>query len=143
LIVSKEHKKIPSSLGHVAATTSPLFSKRQLALPLRSQKILEALENQSLATLGPLIEQEALELHAVARSGNPSADYLIADTLKFLEALGPPDRRDFFFTLDAGPNIHFLSVRPIQNELKKMAINLGLKDFEIWEDYAGHGPKLF
>lgn len=142
LILSKVPKKISSSQGHQAATSSPLLDARLKSLPDRISKIKSALERRSLADLGPLIEEEALEMHAVARSGNPPADYFLPETLRVLQALPPQSDRDYFFTIDAGPNIHFLSERPLSQTLINLAHQAKVPDFDIWEDFAGSAPKF-
>ncbi len=141
VILSRDKKKISSTDGHAAALSSPRFADRLARLPSRIRAVEAALQARRLDALGPLLEEEALEMHAVARSGEPPADYLLPPTWRFLEALAPQRERDYFFTIDAGPNLHFLSERPVAAELRATLARLGLEG-EIWEDEAGTGPQL-
>jgi mevalonate pyrophosphate decarboxylase len=49
--------------------------------------------------------------------------------------------RDFFFTMDAGPNIHLISERKIRDDLNEILEGLSI-EAEIWEDESGTGPKF-
>jgi diphosphomevalonate decarboxylase len=141
LIFSREHKKVPSSEGHAAALSSPHFGARLKNLPARLNQIESALRNKSLLELGPLLEQEALELHGIAESGTPSVKYLLPESEKFLAALQQRSKRDYFFTLDAGPNVHILSQRDVSSELEGLLHDQDLRA-EIWKDESGPGPTL-
>jgi diphosphomevalonate decarboxylase len=141
VILSRHHKRVPSSDGHLAATKSSLMTNRQKTLMQRTPLLLQALEKRSLSGLGPLIEEEALEMHAVAQSGMPPIDYLSSETRKILEFLPTLGERDFYFTLDAGPNLHFLSERPVASELQDLLKNLGIAA-DLWLDEAGSGPLI-
>lgn len=140
LIFSRDHKKVPSSEGHLSAQSSPLFSERLLRLPARLKQLEQALLAENLGTLGPLLEEEALELHEIARTGTPAITYLSPESSQFIEFLRLQKQRDFYFTLDAGPNVHLISERDISADLKVLLAKLNLK-CEIWEDEQGFGPE--
>jgi mevalonate pyrophosphate decarboxylase len=48
--------------------------------------------------------------------------------------------RDFYFTLDAGPNVHVLSERNVSKDLRTLLEKLGI-EAEIWEDESGSSPR--
>jgi diphosphomevalonate decarboxylase len=139
VVFSKEPKKISSSQGHQAALSSPLLRARLDRLPERIAAMELALREKNLSQLGPLIEAEALEMHEVARAGNPPADYLLPQTRDFLESL--PAKRDYHFTIDAGPNLHFISERKIRPDLEALLRELDLQG-EIIEDQGGSGASF-
>jgi diphosphomevalonate decarboxylase len=139
VVFSKEPKKISSSQGHEAALSSPLLAARLDRLPERIAALETALRKRDLAALGPHLEAEALEMHEVARNGNPPADYLLPQTRAFLAAL--PAQRNYFFTIDAGPNLHFISEEPIRTKLLALLESLGIQA-EILEDEAGSGASF-
>jgi diphosphomevalonate decarboxylase len=141
LIFSRAHKAVPSSVGHLAAVTSPDFPARLRRIPARLAAMESALRRRDLGALGPLLEEDALEMHAITRTGTPSVDYLLPETRRFLEAAQALAGRDFYFTIDAGPNLHILSERDVTAELKAVLEKAGLAP-EVWEDGYGEGPRL-
>lgn len=141
LMLSKVHKAVPSSEGHLLAMENPEFSDRIKRLPARTAAVLEALDQRSISRLGPLIEEEALEMHQMSRTAPNPVDYLLPSTKTVLHAVQNLKSRNFFFTLDAGPNIHFISETPIKSSIEDLLRNLNIKS-EIWEDEAGIGPEL-
>ncbi|MEO8082947.1 MAG: diphosphomevalonate decarboxylase [Ardenticatenales bacterium] len=109
-IVSRTHKAVGSGGGHAVATTSPLFAARIARLPRRLAAVCDAIAARDLAALGPAIEAEALELHAVALTSEPAVLYWDGATVELLHAVRRwrADGLAAWFTLDAGPNVHIL-----------------------------------
>jgi diphosphomevalonate decarboxylase len=141
VIFSTQPKKIPSSQGHEAARTSPLLPARLRNLSSRIDRVRQALEARSLAQLGPLIEEEALEMHQVAESGSPAVSYLSPESRNFIRYLQSLKNRDFYFTADAGPNLHLISERSIEPEIQQALTALRMSA-TLWADQAGAGPCL-
>lgn len=141
LILSREKKAISSSQGHLLAQSSPHMKNRLEMLPQRTEKVLRALELKAINDLGPLIEEEALEMHKIMQSSSSPIDYLLPETKKLMQALNQQRTRDYYWTLDAGPNPHFISERPIREELEALLKQEDIQG-EIWEDECGYGAKL-
>jgi len=139
VIFSREEKKVSSSEGHELATTSPYFVSRLQKLARRMERLEEALYEKRLSSLGPILELEADEMHQIAGTSHPAVIYAGEDTRKFLDIIRSIESREFFYTLDAGPNVHLISERPIQDEVALLLRQSGLRA-EIWEDQSGTGP---
>jgi diphosphomevalonate decarboxylase len=135
---SSVEKSVPSSEGHLRASSSPSFEDRLQRLPQRLNAMLAHIEKQNLQALGPLIEEEAFELHQIVESSTPPITYQLPETRRFLQALRELKHRDFFATLDAGPNVHLLSERPIRKDVESLLKALSI-DAQVWEDEAGDG----
>lgn len=109
-VVATEEKAVGSAEGHTLAATSPFLSTRlsEVArqLPLARRAILE----RDLATLGPIIEADALAMHFVMMSSRPPLFYWAPATITLIKATqrwraaGLP----VYFTIDAGPNVHLI-----------------------------------
>ncbi len=140
ILVSRSEKKVSSRDGHEAARSSPLLTERLKKLPARTQAMISALERSNFRDFGELLEAEALEMHEVARQGIPSVEYWTQDTRRILNAMSEMTDRDFYFTLDAGPNIHVISERDVTQDLARMLSSLGIRA-ELWEDESGSGPR--
>lgn len=140
VILSSERKTVSSTDGHSLAWTSPLFAQRLEVLETRGSKIQEALERRDLSSLGPLLEEEALNMHEVMKHSRPPCLYLGGETLNFLDELRSFRQRehlDCFFTLDAGPNVHLIYE---EKDIKKLdPLTMGLKVLDVG---IGAGPHL-
>ena len=143
-IVSREEKAISSSAGHLTAATSPLFRPRLAGLPERMRRVRAAIAARDLDALGAQIEAEALEMHAVMMTANPSLKYLQDASCELItwlrnerEARGLPA----FFTIDAGPNIHVICS---QADSDKVATRIlaAFPQVTIISDSTGGGPTL-
>lgn len=109
-VVATEEKAVGSAEGHTLAATSPFLNARlaEVAhqLPLARRAILE----RDLATLGPIIEADALAMHFVMMSSTPPLFYWAPATITLIKATqrwraaGMP----VYFTIDAGPNVHLI-----------------------------------
>ena len=139
VIFSKLAKKVSSTDGHKRVESSPLWSARQSGILNRYHACLKALEQKDLALLGPIIEEEATEMHLVAESSQPPIQYRSPETLAFLDEMQKMKSRDFYFTLDAGPNIHLISERAIVSEVQALLQKCGIQA-EIWQDWTGSAP---
>jgi len=144
VIFSDKQKKTSSSDGHLAASESPLMAKRLESVGQRTEALQSALlsiesDESAFHRFGQLLEEEALEMHAVSRANG--IEYWSNATRSFVEHLQKTLTRDFYFTIDAGPNVHLISRSPVKTEIQAMMNTLGL-NAKIWEDRAGVGPEL-
>ena len=111
VLVSRSPKAVSSSEGHRIATRHPFMAARQALLPARSLAVKGAIAARDFDTLGTLVEQEALEMHALMISGVPAALYFQPGTIALMHAIRDWRELDgvpVAFTLDAGPNVHVL-----------------------------------
>jgi diphosphomevalonate decarboxylase len=72
--------------------------------------VRDALLARDFAALGEETEQEAIRMHAVAMTSQPSLLYWSPDTVRIMQAVR--DWREgglaVYFTIDAGANVHVL-----------------------------------
>ncbi len=110
VLLSSAPKEISSEQGHRLAAVHPFMAARQQILPGRLAAVEGALARRDLATLGELVEQEALEMHAVMLSSTPSCLYLLPGTIAVAQAVRRwrEEGLPVYLTLDAGPNPHLL-----------------------------------
>lgn len=107
-IVAAGHKKVGSTEGHALAGTSPLQAARVADAERRFGLCLRAIETRDFGLLADVIEQDALMMHGVMMTSDPSLMYWLPGTLAILHAVrdlraaGVP----VAFTIDAGPNVH-------------------------------------
>ena len=109
-LVESGEKEVSSLEGHRRAPTSPHYAARQKALPARLEAVRRAIAVRDLGALGPVLEEEAIELHLIAMSSRPPIFYWKPGTLRVLEALrrGRESGLSAWATMDAGANVHVI-----------------------------------
>ncbi len=109
-IVAYQHKAVGSYDGHALAPTSPFHTARLAAVPERLAAARQAIEARDLAALGLQAEADALAMHGVMMTSQPSLLYWRGATVDVLRAVRAWRREGLgvYFTLDAGPNVHCL-----------------------------------
>jgi diphosphomevalonate decarboxylase len=110
VIVSQEHKEVGSSGGHPLARTSSLQAARLAGVQARLAACREALLARDLAAMGPIIEEDAVIMHAVMMSSQPPLYYWTPTTMALILAVQRWRHEDapVYFTIDAGPNVHLI-----------------------------------
>lgn len=111
-VVSAEAKDVPSARGHERAASSPLFEARlrqvEAALPSVRRAILE----RDFHALGVLAEADALSMHAIMLTSSPPLLYWKSGTVELIRRVWRwrADGLPCYFTIDAGPNVHVLTL---------------------------------
>lgn len=119
VVVSTAPKEISTAQGHQLAAAHPFMEARQRALPRRLAAVHGALTARDFETLGSLVEQESLEMHALMLSSNPPCLYMTPSSLAFVFAVRRwrDEGLPVYLTLDAGPNPHLLCLGRHEGEL--------------------------
>ncbi len=148
LIVSAEEKAVSSSAGHQLMVDNPYGNTRY---ERANRHIIETeahLKNGNIDALGEIIENEALELHALMMCSRPSYILMEPNTLAIIAAIRKyrkQNKQPIYFTLDAGPNVHVLYPDEIKNEAETF-VNESLLplciDNKIIRDKVGEGPQM-
>ncbi len=141
-LVETGAKEISSLEGHRRAPTSPGFEPRLARLPERLAAVRRAIEGRDLGALGPLLEREALELHAVAMTSEPPILYWLPGTLEVLHAVRELRRNGTaaHATMDAGANVHVIcepaAAEAVAGRLAELPAVRG-----VIRDRTGEGPR--
>ncbi|MFP3939567.1 MAG: diphosphomevalonate decarboxylase [Thermoanaerobaculia bacterium] len=141
-IVEDGPKEVSSREGHRLAPTSPHFARRLELVPERLETVRRAIRDRDLDLLGPVLERDAVELHAVAMTSEPPIFYWRPPTLEVLSEV----RRlrglgtGAWATMDAGANVHVLCT-PEDEPRVAAALEAvpGVRD--VLRDRVGDGPR--
>lgn len=130
-IVSAGHKKTGSTEGHAIAGTSPLQQVRVADTPRRLDICRRAILERDFDAFAHIIELDSDIMHAVMMTSNPPLMYWQAATVDIFHAVrawragGLP----VAYTVDAGPNVHVLCPREVQEEAERRLRSLpGVSD---------------
>ena len=144
VIFSAASKAVSSTKGHRLAWTSPLFEPRLALIQERIKAVTQAVERKDLDQLGPLLEAEALDMHAVMMSANEPVFYFdkqVGSFLAWLRHLRIESGIPAYFTMDAGPNVHIIH-KPEHKEQLLHHIQTSFPDLRVLSDTVGKGPTL-
>ncbi len=110
VIVSKEKKDVSTTEGQKLAVSSPFFTVRQSQIKEKIGKIKNLIKTKKFVEFGELIEEEALELHAIMLTSTPSLLYWLPGTVELMR-LARQLRQEglpVYFTVNTGQNIHLI-----------------------------------
>lgn len=136
-LVHSEPKAVTSSQGHSVAGTSPFLGERISRLPIRYHRVRRELLAKNLKAMGPDLEAEAMELHAIALTSRPPIYYFKPGTIQVMDAVREwrADGLVAYYTLDAGPNVHILTEAANAEDLANR-----LRQLDLVEDVLVSGP---
>lgn len=142
-IVSAAAKRVSSSRGHRLAATSPFNAARTRCVGDWLQTVRRAIAARDISLLGPVLEADALAMHAVMMTSSPSLLYWQPGTLEVLHAVrawreaGVP----VYFTIDAGPNVHLICEADAAAEVERRVSALPAVR-RVLTSGPGAGPQL-
>ncbi len=111
VVVDAAAKKVSSHRGHELAAGSFLLPERLYFVDQALAAAREAVRDRNLRVLGPLLEQDALFMHAVMLTSRPPLLYLndtAVDLMAAVQAWRDDEGLEAYFTIDAGPNLHLI-----------------------------------
>ncbi len=126
-VVVKAGRKLMSSTdGHKLAYTSPFFKIRLKNIKDKITLIKHLIKVKNFSEFGKVVETEALEMHAIMLTSNPSLIYWVPATIelmKFTQKLRE-EGLAVYFTIDAGPHLFLICqsrhLRKITHRLREL-----------------------
>jgi len=121
VLISQEKKEVSSTKGQLSASTSPFFQTRLKNIDEKIKQFKKALEIKNFTEFGKIIEQEALELHAIMLTSTPSLIYWQPETVNLMKLvkIWRNDGLEVYFTLNTGQDVHLIVKEKNVKELVK------------------------
>ncbi len=147
MVVSRNEKATSSRAGHALMDKHPFKEARYAQAQQNMQLLIKAIAEGDTETFGRITEEEALTLHGLMMTSDPSVLLLLGNSLEIihkLRAFRNEKRLPVCFTIDAGPNIHILYPSEIKKEVNSFVLNelSQLCEAQYWiADHVGNGPK--
>ena len=147
LIASKVEKSVSSRAGHALMEGNPFADARYADAKRKLLRLLDAMKTGDLEEFGKICENEALTLHGLMMSSNPSYILLKPSTLQMIERLKAyreQTKQPVYFTLDAGPNLHVLYPENVVHEVKPFITDELVplcEEQQYIPDWVGEGPE--
>lgn len=146
LLISKKEKSVSSRAGHALMNNHPFADKRYEMAQSNLSILQSAIISGDWETFNRITEMEALVLHALMMSSDPSFFLFEPNTVSVVNAI----RKFRFdtgipvcFTLDAGPNVHLVYPGKEESMVKEWIKQelLGYCQDGSWiDDGIGEGP---
>lgn len=112
VVLSTGEKAVKSTAGHPTAASSPLYQARLAHVAAQLPRLRAAIRERDFSALGQIAEWDALSMHAIMMTSQPPLLYWAPETLALLHEV-PRWREagiETYFTIDAGPNVHLLTL---------------------------------
>lgn len=125
-LASSKSKKTSSTQGMENTPSSPFFKTRLKILPQKIILLKKALKNRNFALFGQIIENEALNFHAVLMTQKPPLFYWNKKTINIINSVFSWRKKGLlvYFTIDAGPNVHLICLakdeKKVYNKARKI-----------------------
>jgi diphosphomevalonate decarboxylase len=142
-IVSQAHKRVGSTEGHARAPSSHLYQARVASVADRLIQAKAALLERDLATLGRIMEEDAISMHAVMMTSRPPIYYWLPSSIQLIHEVQNwrAEGLEVYFTFDAGPNVHLICQATDQAEVERRL--KGIKGvLEVIPSGPGPGARL-
>lgn len=144
LLIDKGEKSVSSSAGHALMNSHPYKEARVSQANENFRVMMNALATGDYDSFGNVLENEALSLHALMLTSDPSYILLKPLSLEFIQRL-KFFRKEMpvYFTIDAGPNIHVIYPDSIKDAVVEF-IEAFTKEHKIdaIHDSIGTGAKV-
>jgi diphosphomevalonate decarboxylase len=126
VVLSDDHKAVGSEAGMRSAHSSPLQDARVRDADRRLEACRQAILKRDFAPLARVTELDSNLMHAVMMTSDPPLYYWHPASLAVMKAVKAwqGEGRQVTFTLDAGPNVHVITlqenVEEISQRLRRM-----------------------
>ena len=146
LLIHKGAKSVSSTVGHSLLNDHPYAQARFEQANKHLLELMDILQNGDRDGFVQLVESEALSLHAMMLSSEPSFILLQEGTVAVIRAIKEAReryKRPWCFTLDAGANVHFLypaEDEPLAMEFVDKELSVHCDNGSYICDQMGQGP---
>ncbi len=146
MIVESTEKSVSSTVGHSLMNNHRHFESRIKNANKNFKDLISAILENAFGAFSRVCENEALDLHAMMMTSDPSFILLKPNSIKIIELIRTWQKDlnlEITFTIDAGPNIHVLYTNKDKEKVEQLLRVHILKEkicHEIIFDKIGKGP---
>ncbi|WP_129044960.1 diphosphomevalonate decarboxylase [Companilactobacillus metriopterae] len=112
VILNENKKDISSTQGmRLSAATSPFYGEWKNLVNRNLEEIKSAILANDIQKIGEISEHNAMSMHALTISSNPTFTYFSGNTLRVIELVKELRTRGIlaYCTIDAGPNVKIIT----------------------------------
>lgn len=133
-IVGSQEKEVSTSQSQKKAFSSPFFKERLARIDSKIALVKKYLKEKDFEKFGQLIEDEALELHAIILTSKPSLIYWFPETIRIMKLVRSWRREGLsvYFTINTGHDIHLICQKKDMDKLlKRLKTVAGIKNIIV------------
>lgn len=126
-IVSKKMKKVSTTEGHALSSTSPFYKTRIDGMDEKVRQMKIYMKECEFSRFGRLVEDEALNMHAICLTSTPPLIYWEPTTIEIMKKVTvwrEAGDIESYFTIDAGSTVHIIceekTVPKLEENLKEI-----------------------
>ncbi|MCV3763559.1 diphosphomevalonate decarboxylase [Companilactobacillus farciminis] len=131
VVINQHSKKISSTVGmENSVKSSPFYSNWVTLVSSEIKEIKQAIAQKDLQKIGEISEHNAMSMHALTLSANPSFTYFAPETIQIIQAIKDLRHEGVFAyaTIDAGPNVKIIctkeSIQKVQTYIEQQLSNV-------------------
>lgn len=109
-LTSAQEKYVATTEGQKSAQSSPFFSQRISRMDAKIEDCKRFIKEKDFPALGKLMEEDALEMHAIMMTSNPPLLYWLPETVRIMQKVLEWRRGgiEVYFTINTGQNVHII-----------------------------------
>lgn len=114
VVINKHSKKISSTVGmENSVKSSPFYPNWVTLVSSEIKEIKQAIAQKDLQKIGEISEHNAMSMHALTLSADPSFTYFAPETIRIIQLIQELRRKGLFAyaTIDAGPNVKIICTK--------------------------------
>lgn len=143
VIISTERKDVSTSEGQRLVGTSPFMPTRLNRMSEKITQCKKYIKDKNFKSFGELVESEALELHAIMLTSQPSLIYWLPATIRMMKLVKKwrSEGLPVYFTVNTGQDIHLICEKKDLTKLgEKLKTVQDIKKIII--SFPSHGTVL-
>ncbi len=114
VVINQHSKKISSTVGmENSVKSSPFYPNWVTLVSSEIKEIKQAIAQKDLQKIGEISEHNAMSMHALTLSADPSFTYFAPETIRIIQLIQELRRKGLFAyaTIDAGPNVKIICTK--------------------------------
>ncbi|GEO57094.1 diphosphomevalonate decarboxylase [Companilactobacillus paralimentarius] len=131
VVINKGSKKISSTVGmENSVKTSPFYPNWVTLVASEIKEIKQAIAKKDIQRIGEIAEHNAMSMHALTLSANPSFTYFEPETIRIFQIIQELRQKGIlaYATIDAGPNVKIIctneSITKVQKYIEEQLSNV-------------------
>jgi len=131
VVIDQHSKKISSTVGMESSVkSSPFYENWVTLVASEIKEIKQAIATKDLQKIGEISEHNAMSMHALTLSADPSFTYFAPETIQIIQLIQELRQQGIFAyaTIDAGPNVKIIctkeSIKKVQTYIEQQLSNV-------------------
>lgn len=143
VVLNFERKRVSTTDGQAVAGTSVFYQERLRWARRKLREMKRVIKERDLASFGEMMEDEALNMHAVMLTSRPNLIYWLPETVRVMQLVQDwrEEGLESYFTINTGQNVFVFCLAKDEDRLvRRLKRVKGV--IEVRRDRVGRGARL-